>query len=129
MGDSLYQSIKRALPAAAEEVPSLAARSKVINIPLQSFTKEDLAGANGMQGNDLSKKSEEPNERQQFLNNVKRRRILWLETQKQKGITALPIDVQVFRLSNETAIVSLPGEMFVEFALTIKNFSPFKIPL
>ena len=34
--------------------------------------------------------------------------------------------MQVFKLSNETAIVTLPGEMFVEFALTIKNFSPFK---
>jgi neutral ceramidase len=126
VGDSLYQSIKRALPAAAEEVPLLAARSRVINIPLQSFTAEDLLWANGMKGTQLSKKSEEPGERQQFLNNVKQRRILWLQAQKQKGITELGIDVQVFRLSNETAIVTLPGEMFVEFALTIKNFSPFK---
>ena len=125
VGDSLYQSIKRALPTAIEEVPSLAVRSRVINIPLQSFTAEDLIWANGIKGNALSRKSEEPNERQQFLNNVKRRRILWLAEQRKKGIVSIPIDVQVFRLSNETAIVTLPGEMFVEFALTIKNFSPF----
>ena len=126
VGDSLYQSIKRSLPKAVEEVPSLAARSKVIDIPLQSFSKEDLAWAIGINENALSRKSEDASERQQFLNNVKRRRVLWLEAQKQKGIVSLPIDVQVFRLSNETAIVTLPGEMFVEFGLTIKNFSPFR---
>lgn len=73
----------------------------------------------------MSSKSEEPNERQQFLNNVKKRRIIWLNEQKQKGITSLPLDVQVFRLSENTAIVALPGEMFVEHGLTIKNYSPF----
>ncbi len=126
VGDSLYASIKRALPNATEENPSLSVLTQIINIPLQDFTAEDLTWAKGMKSEALSKKSEEPSEREQFLNNVKRRRILWLAAQKEKGIVSLPIDVQVFRLSNETAIVTLPGEMFVEYALTIKNFSPFK---
>lgn len=125
VGDSLYSSIKRALPIAKEEAPSLAARSRVLLVPLQSYNAEDLAWAKGVKTSSLSGKSEEPNERQQFLNDVRRRRILWLDEQKQKGNLSLPIDVQVFRLSNETAIVTLPGEMFVEYALTIKNFSPF----
>ena len=38
----------------------------------------------------------------------------------------MPIDVHVIRLSNNTAIVILPSEMFVEHGLTIKNFSPFE---
>ena len=33
--------------------------------------------------------------------------------------------MQVFRLSNNTAIVTLPGEFFVEYGLMIKNLSPF----
>lgn len=125
VGDSLYCAIKRVLPTAKEETPSLASRSRVLQVPLQNYTGEDFAWAKGITSSSLSGKSEEPNERQQFLNNVKRRRILWLEEQKRKGIVSLPIDVQVFRLTKNTAIVTLPGEMFVEYALTIKNFSPF----
>ena len=53
------------------------------------------------------------------------RRILWLEEQKQDGRVSVDIDVQVFRLSENTAIVTLPGEMFVEHGLTVKNMSPF----
>jgi len=42
-----------------------------------------------------------------------------------KNGNTIPLDVQVFRLSNDIAIVTLPGEMFVEHQLTIKNLSPF----
>lgn len=125
VGDSLYNSIHRALPMAKNETSSLASRSRVLNIPLQSFTDEELAWAKEVKSSSLSGKSEEPRERKQFLDGVKRRRILWLDEQKQKGIISLPLDVQVFRLSDNTAIVTLPGEMFVEYGLAIKNFSPF----
>ena len=125
VGDSIYSAISNALPRSEEETPSLASRYRVLQIPLQSFTEEELSWSKTVKGTSLSGKSEEPNERQQFLNNVKRRRILWLNEQKEKGIVSLPIDVQVFRLSNNTAVVTLPGEMFVEHGLTIKNFSPF----
>lgn len=37
-----------------------------------------------------------------------------------------PMEVQVFRLDAETAIVGLPGEVFVELGLAIKQASPFK---
>ncbi|MGQ9620680.1 MAG: hypothetical protein ACUVTX_06825 [Bacteroidales bacterium] len=126
VGDSLYASISRALPSAVEETPILASRSRVINVPLQSYTAEDLAWAKKLSDTSLSGKSEEPNERRQFLDNVRRRRIIWLDEQKQKGITSIPLEVQVFRLSNNTAVVTLPGEMFVEHGLTIKNLSPFR---
>lgn len=126
VGDSLYSSIKRALPKAKDEIPLLASRSRVLNVPLQNFSNEDLAWARNVESSLLSGNSEEPSERKNFLDNVKRRRILWLDKEKQKGITSLPLDVQVFRLSYNTAIVTLPGEMFVEYGLTIKNFSPFE---
>ena len=125
VGDSLYNSIKRALPLAKEEVPSLATRYRVINIPVQSYTAEDLAWAKGVQGSSMSGKSEVPDERQQFLNKVRKNRILTLDKLKQEGKVTLPIDIQVFRLSDNTAVVTLPGEPFVEHGLAIKNFSPF----
>jgi hypothetical protein len=37
----------------------------------------------------------------------------------------LPLEVQVFRLSDDLAIVGLPGEVFVDLGLTIKRGSPF----
>ena len=126
VGDSLSAAIRRVMPDLKDEIANLATRSRVVLVPLQNYTAEDLIWAKQLTNTNLSSKSEEPSERQQFLNSVKKRRILWLDDQKQKGITELPLDVQVFRLSNNTAIVTLPGEMFVEHGLTIKNFSPFE---
>jgi hypothetical protein len=37
-----------------------------------------------------------------------------------------PMEVQVFRIDSETAIVGLPGEIFVELGQAIKKASPFK---
>src|ERR1035441_9337159 len=37
-----------------------------------------------------------------------------------------PMEVQVFRLDRETAIVCLPCEIFVELGLAIKRASPFR---
>lgn len=125
VGDSLYNSIRRALPLAREETASLASRSRVLQVPLQSITPDDVAWAKALNISGLSGNSEEPAERKKFLDNVKRTRILFLDDLKQKGIVSLPLDVQVFRLSNNTAIVTLPGEFFVEFGLMIKNLSPF----
>ena len=38
----------------------------------------------------------------------------------------LDAEVQVFRLNRDAAIVLLPGEVFAELGLAIKNGSPFK---
>ncbi len=126
VGDSLYQAIKRVLPTADQEDPNLAILTRVVTAPLHPYTQDDLDWARGVESTQLSSKSEEPDERKQFLDKVMRSRILWLEDQKQKGNTSIPLDVQAIRLSENTAIVTLPGEMFVEHGITIKNFSPFK---
>ena len=39
------------------------------------------------------------------------------------------MEVQVFRISDDLAIVGLPGEVFVELGLAIKKGSPFKTTL
>ena len=38
----------------------------------------------------------------------------------------MPMEVQVFRLGGDVAIVALPGEVFVELGLAIKKASPFE---
>ena len=38
----------------------------------------------------------------------------------------IALEVQAFRLSPELAIVTLPGEVFVELGLAIKKASPFR---
>ncbi len=126
IGDSLAVAIRRALPEGTLEAPALATRSRTLQIPLQHITEEDVIWAQQLDDMELSGRSEEPDEREQFLNSVRQRRILWLNDQKQKGNDTLPIDVQVFRLSDNTAVVALAGEIFVEHGLTLKNFSPFE---
>lgn len=127
IGDSLYNSIKKALPAASKEVPNLASSSVIMSVPLQHLSDEDLEWAKTVPASQLSKKSEEMSERPKFLNDVRKRRFLALENYHNQGYkSSVPLDVQVFKLSDETAIVTLPGEMFVEFGLYIKTNSPFK---
>jgi hypothetical protein len=127
VGDSLYQAINRILPELKDEKPALAAQNRVLQVPLHTYTKEDLAWARKMQNEELSSKSEEPSVRQQFLDRILVNRILWLERQKELGVEDyLPLEVQVFRISDRTAVVTLPGEMFVEHGMAIKNFSPFE---
>ena len=94
---------------------------------MHPLTEQDLKWAREMKNQELSSKSEEPSVRQQFLDRILINRIFWLEKQKQLGLKeTLPLEVQVFQISDQTAVVTLPGEMFVEHGMTIKNFSPFE---
>src|SRR5690606_30145480 len=61
-----------------------------------------------------------------FLNEVKAYAIV--ET-ADYGSPTLPLEVQVFRLSEDVAIVTLPAEVFVELGLAITAASPFKTTL
>ncbi len=126
VADSLYHSIKKVIPYANSEKPALKTASRIIDIPYQTFTNEDLLWAKNIENNKLSGKSEEPDEREQFLNSVRKRRIIWLNEQKEKGHTSVPVEIQAFRITDNTALVTLPGELFVELGMTIKNHSPFQ---
>lgn len=61
-----------------------------------------------------------------FLSQVKAYKII--DLQRQTGDT-VQLEIQAFRLTPETAIVTLPTEVFVEFGLAIKERSPFKTTL
>jgi hypothetical protein len=41
------------------------------------------------------------------------------------GGPTIPLEVQVFRLSDDVVLVGLPGEVFVDLGLAIKTASPF----
>jgi neutral ceramidase len=44
-------------------------------------------------------------------------------------VESMDLEVQVFRLSDQVAVVGLPGEVFVDLGLAIKQASPFATTL
>ncbi|MEN8229746.1 MAG: hypothetical protein ABFS38_16410 [Bacteroidota bacterium] len=125
VGEALAGAILDVLPESKEETPGLASRTRTIDVPIRPYSDEELKWAEDLRDQQLSNRSEEMSERQSFLDKIAMNRILWCHKMKQEGRTTMDIDVQVFRLSDKTAIVAFPGEMFVEHGLTVKNLSPF----
>jgi neutral ceramidase len=108
--------------------PALAMLSAKIMLPLQVPTKEQIDSArvliNGLYevkktGRYLANAGGESGD---FLKRVEMSKYLALADRKK----AVQVEVQVFRIDAETAIVGLPGEIFVELGLAIKKRSPFK---
>jgi sugar phosphate isomerase/epimerase len=105
------------LKAVAE--PALAVRSEIVQTLLQRYGPQKVAWAR----ENIKKvgTSELP-----FLEQVEAYKILAVEMRR--GET-MPIEVQVFRLSRDVAVVGLPGEVFVDLGLAIKRASPFPTTL
>jgi neutral ceramidase len=95
--------------------PALAVCSKTLQIPLQDFTPEQLANAQSLIGKLADKKAD-------FMTMVQTVKVLDLA---QRG-PSWPMEVQAIRFDADTAMVCLPGEIFVELGLAIKRASPFK---
>ena len=95
--------------------PSLAVRSTKLTVPLKDFTPEELADARSK----IDKLGDPDTD---FTTKVVAVRVLDLAM---RGPT-WPMEVQVFRLDADNAIVCLPCEIFVELGLAIKHASPFK---
>jgi hypothetical protein len=118
IGATLAGTVASAAPKAIAK-PSLAAKRAVVEVPMQTFTAAEIAQAkkdmDKIGTSDLS-----------FLDQVKAFKIM--DVQGRHGST-IPLEVQAFRLSDEVAVVGLPGEVFVEFGLAIKKASPFPVTL
>lgn len=97
------------------EQPLLASRSTTLILPLQTVTPEEVLEAK-------NKMAELDDPKTDFTTRVKTVKIMDLARRGAEW----PMEVQVFRLDADTAIVCLPAEIFVEFGLTIKKASPFK---
>jgi neutral ceramidase len=99
--------------------PLLGVRTGIVEAPLQQFGPEKVAWAHeNIKKVGTSELS--------FLEQVEAYKIL--ATEMRPGRT-IPLEVQVFRLSRDVAVVGLPGEVFVDLGLAIKRASPFATTL
>ena len=115
VGEKLAGRLLEEFQRFANTGASFAVRSKVIEVPLQMYSEMDLEWAKNYSDPQASS-----------LIGARIRKILLLEKLRQKYGDMLPMEVQVFRIDNETAIIALPGQIFVELGLAIKKASPFK---
>jgi hypothetical protein len=116
LGDTVAGSLAGLKAATA---PALAARRAVVDAPLQSFSPDEIEQAK----RDIEKVG---TRELSFLDQVKAYKILAVQW---RGGTTIPLEVQVFRLSDDVAVVGLPGEVFVDLGLAIKKASPFATTL
>lgn len=98
------------------EEPNLASASTTVAVPLQRYTADEIAAARG-------KMPKVGTRELPMLEQVKAVSIAGIGDY---GTQALPMDVQAFRLSDSVALVALPGELFAELGLAIKQASPFE---
>ncbi len=98
---------------------TLAVRCEVVEVPLQRYGPSEVAWAR--------KNIEKVGARElPFLKQVEAYKILAVEMRRSQTI---PLEVQVFRLGRDVAVVGLPGEVFVDLGLAIKRASPFATTL
>jgi neutral ceramidase len=116
LGDSIGQTVLAGLPQLTPlDKPALAVRSRTLVLPLQTATPRQIAEARV-----ILDRLRDP--RMNFYLKVRA-----VKTMDLAGLgKTLPMEIQVFRLDRDTAIVCLPAEIFVEFGLAIKQASPFK---
>ncbi len=120
IGEALAETIKTSLPRTKRiDRPNLAMRSKTVRVPLQRYSADQLAWA-------TSAMADVGTSKLPFLKQVEAYKILSL---KLRGGDTIALEVQVLRLSDNVAIVGLPGEIFVELGLAIKRASPFATTL
>jgi len=120
IGRTLGATVARRLPQLPQVArPRLAVRYRVVEVPLQEVTADELAWAR--------KAIEQVGTRGlPFLEQVRAYKILDLHSRDSKTL-AMP--VQVFRFGPEAALVALPGEVFVDLGLEIKRRSPFALTM
>ena len=114
IGTLLAQTVRSAESRARPLQPSLAVRQSRFTAPLQKFPPDRVERAK----KDIARPKEIP-----FYELVEASSILDLE--RRAGVP-YPLEVQAFRLDPDTAIVFIPGEVFVELGLAIKKGSPFR---
>ncbi len=116
VGRTLGRTVLAAVPSLRVITqPALAVRSTTLQVPLRKVTPEEVAEARA-----VMQKFKDHNT--PFLAKVAAVRVLDLADHG----PSWPMEVQVIRLDDNTAIVCLPCEIFVELGLAIKRASPFR---
>jgi Neutral/alkaline non-lysosomal ceramidase, N-terminal len=96
----------------------LRAKSETVPLPLPKISSADVEEARQIVKRHQDPKAKQPT----FLEAVKGYKVLDVEARHGKPID---VEVQVIALGQDVAWVSLPGEIFVELGLAIKQDSPF----
>ena len=122
--DQIGRTLGRTVAASLTELktvatPTLAVKRMIVDAPLQRFTAGEIEQAK----KDIHKVG---TRELSFLDQVKAYKTLAVQS---RGSDAIGLEVQVFRLSDEVAVVGLPGEVFVDLGLAIKEASPFPVTL
>jgi hypothetical protein len=128
-GEQLGQTVIGKIPELKQvKSPRFAMTSAKLLLPLQVPAQEQIDSARVLINNLYEAKESGEyvkragGEAGDFLKRVEMSKYLNLSERK----TEVAVEVQVFRMDSETAIVGLPGEIFVELGLAIKKASPFK---
>ena len=97
--------------------PRIAVATTRVGLPVQQYTPEEVANARSLFAKIQERKLP-------FLVGVKATKIVKIYD-RYLG-QPIPAQIQAFRIADDTAILTLPGEVFVELGLAIKQQSPFK---
>ncbi|HEY0981246.1 MULTISPECIES: neutral/alkaline non-lysosomal ceramidase N-terminal domain-containing protein [unclassified Schlesneria] len=144
IGTSIAESIERDLgklkPLAKTK---LVAKSEVVQLPLQEATEDEVKWAIEILQKAYRKETvdffdhvtahkkimlDQFRHREPYANAIDH--ITWGLSHSLKGIgETIPAEVNVITLGQDVAIVCLPGEVFVELGMAIKQGSPFKTTL
>ncbi len=125
LANAILQSLD-SLEAAGKH--DLSVKSEIVYAPLQHYTEEDLRWANQLTPENLYGESA-------FFERRRPMKIRSLSRMRKQeavpptvpsGEWKIPLEIQVFQICEDVAIVGLPGEVFVELGLDIKNRSPYK---
>ena len=120
VGTKLTETIVKALPfARAIKQDELAVRSVTIHAPVLPLDKADYQTAKQLMEN--LDRNNAP-----FLVVVDAWRKMFQNEYWQKYGGQMPQEIQAIRLDRDTAIVTLPHEVFVELGMAIKSASPFR---
>jgi hypothetical protein len=116
IGETLASTVKAKLPELKTiDRPMLAVRTQTVQLPLRQYTPVEISWAKEAMHKIGTRELS-------FLDQVKAYEIMNFVL---RGPGPLPALVQAFRLSDEVALVGLPGEVFVDIGLAIKKGSPF----
>jgi hypothetical protein len=144
IGNALGATIRHRLPQLKNlDEPTLQFRSATVPLPLRDVTAVEAKRAaellravrNGVKAEFFDQVTAYRNV---ILDQLRHRppyvspaeHISWGASRTWQGIgESLPVEVNVFTLGGDVAIVCLPGEVFVELGLAIKQASPFPITL
>lgn len=133
MGNTLAEVVKNADIKKKMSRPDFKVLSKVIYLPLQDYSQEELLWSKEG-GTSLYPESSFFEQRRKLKISV------WgvqppLEQLRLKEAIPpsffgdpwrLPVEIHVFKLDKQTAIVTMPGELFTEFGIELKKMSPFE---